>query len=159
MDIRRHFGSSTSFCLASSAHSLVELVSASSEMAPKKAMTRAKLAQRICEEFEIKQKTVAKIITSLAKITAKEVRAAGKITIPGLCRIKMDRKPATADCMKKVFGKMQFVRGKPARTIVKVFPVLALKNSILANIKKALLDEAREALERGEARAFVLRHA
>ena len=48
----------------------------------------------------------------------------------GLCKIKTRVKPATKACQKEIFGKMQTVKAKPARTIVKAFPVAALKKSV-----------------------------
>merc|ERR1712118_62169 len=95
-----------------------------------KVMTKGAIAQGLATEFEIKQNVAGKIISSLADLAAKEVKSAGIFTFPGLCRIKTRVKPATKACTKEIFGKMQQVKAKPARTIVKAFPVAALKNSI-----------------------------
>merc|ERR1712186_67279 len=95
-----------------------------------KAMTKGAIAASLATEFEIKQNVAGKIIASLADTAAKEVKSTGVFTFPGLCRIKTRVKPATKACQKEIFGKMQLVKAKPARTIVKAFPVAALKKSV-----------------------------
>merc|ERR1712190_573982 len=59
-----------------------------------------------------------------------ELKKTGIFVIPNLCRIKTRTKPATKAGKREVFGKVVMVKAKPARTIVKAFPVSALKKSI-----------------------------
>merc|ERR1712226_588693 len=96
-----------------------------------KAMTKGAIAKTIAEEFELKQNVATKIIDSFSALATKEVVANGIFSFPGLCRIKTRVKPATKACQKEIFGKMQTVKARPARTIVKAFPVAALKKSVL----------------------------
>merc|ERR1719487_2543569 len=95
-----------------------------------KAMTKGAMAKSIAEEFELKQNVAGKIISSLADIASKEVKSNGKFTFPGLCMVKTRTKPATKAGQKEIFGKMVMVKAKPARTIVKAYPVAALKKSV-----------------------------
>merc|ERR1712205_296200 len=95
-----------------------------------KAMTKSAIAKSIAEEFELKQTVAAKMISSLGELAAKEVKSAGKFTFPGLCMVKTRVKPATKAGEREVFGKVVMVKAKPARTIVKAFPVAALKKSV-----------------------------
>merc|ERR1739848_99055 len=95
-----------------------------------KAMTKSAMAKSLSEEFEIKQNMAGKIISSLADIAAKEVKANGKFTFPGFCMVKTRVKPATKAGEREVFGKVVMVKAKPARTIVKAYPVSALKKSV-----------------------------
>ena len=44
--------------------------------------------------------------------------------------LKTRRKPATKACKKEIFGKMQMVKAKPAKTVVKAFPVAAIKQAV-----------------------------
>merc|ERR1712032_92385 len=111
--------------------------SVASEMAPMKAMkaggkpmTKSDIAKAIAAETELKNSTASKIMNSLAEIITKEVKSTGKITIPGVVMIKTRFKPATKACKKEIFGKLQTVKAKPARTVVKAFPVAALKKSV-----------------------------
>merc|ERR1712073_62849 len=100
-------------------------------MAPStKATTKGALADALATGTEVKKSQCTKLLDSLAKIATAEVKKAGLFTVPGLCRIKTRTKPATKAGKREIFGKMQIVKAKPARTIVKAFPVSALKNSI-----------------------------
>merc|ERR1712216_362415 len=95
-----------------------------------KVMTKGAIAKSIAEEFELKQTVAGKIIASLADIAAKEVKSNGKFTFPGFCMVKTRMKPATKAGKREVFGKVVMVKAKPARTIVKAYPVSALKKSV-----------------------------
>merc|ERR1711981_741190 len=104
------------------------------EMAPTKAtakaMTKGALAEALATESELKKSVCAKIINSIAEIATSEVSKTGIFTLPGLCRIKTRMKPATKAGKREIFGKMTIVKAKPAKKIVKAFPVAALKASI-----------------------------
>merc|ERR1719254_501465 len=95
-----------------------------------KAMTKGALADALATQCEIKKSVAGKALASLAAIATKEVKSTGIFTIPGLCRIKTRMKPATKAGKREIFGKMQIVKAKPARTIVKAFPAAALKQSV-----------------------------
>merc|ERR1712045_850822 len=95
-----------------------------------KAMTKGALADALATATEVKKSQCAKLLGTLATVATAEVKKAGVFTLPGLCRIKTRVKPATKAGQREIFGKMQIVKAKPARTIVKAFPVAALKRSI-----------------------------
>merc|ERR1711920_1212671 len=92
-----------------------------------KPMTKGALAEALATETELKKSVVAKILNTLAEIGTKEVKSAGKFTLPGLCMIKTRHKPATKAGKREVFGEMRVIKAKPARTVVKAFPVSVLK--------------------------------
>merc|ERR1712174_99918 len=91
--------------------------------AAKKAMGKAAISAAIAEELEMKPKEVSTVIDSLVAVGTAEVKKTGIFTIPGLCRIKTRMKPATKACVKNIFGKEQKVKAKPAKTVVKAYPV------------------------------------
>merc|ERR1712129_45177 len=95
-----------------------------------KAMSKGGLADAIATACELKKKTVVGVLDSIVEIATKEVKKAGVFSLPGLCRIKTRVKPATKAGKREVFGKMTMVKAKPARTIVKAFPVAALKKGV-----------------------------
>merc|ERR1711972_340471 len=95
-----------------------------------KAMTKGAIADSLATKCELKKSVAAKVLNSLAEIATGEVKKAGIFTIPGLCRIKTRMKPATKAGKREIFGKMTIVKAKPAKKIVKAFPVAALKASI-----------------------------
>merc|ERR1712001_671234 len=103
------------------------------EMAPAmKATTMSKgaLADALATATEVKKSQCTKLLGTLATIATTEVKKAGVFPLPGVCRIKTRVKPATKAGKREIFGKMQIVKAKPAKTVVKAFPVAALKSSI-----------------------------
>merc|ERR1711965_991474 len=95
-----------------------------------KAMTKGALVRMISEKHEMKTKVCSGILASLATLATAEVKKSGIFTIPGLCRIKTRVKPATKAGVRMAFGQEKKVKAKPARTVVKAFPVAALKAQI-----------------------------
>merc|ERR1711912_60920 len=95
-----------------------------------KAMSKGAFLKAIAEEHGLKQSDCSKVFNSLVDIASKEVKKTGIFTVPGLCRIKTRTKPATKAGVKVMFGKEVKVKAKPAKTVVKAFPVAALKNQI-----------------------------
>merc|ERR1712144_44328 len=95
-----------------------------------KAMTKGALLKTIATDNDIKTKTCSKVLNSFVDIASKEVQKTGVFAIPGLCRIKTRVKPATKAGVRNVFGKEMKVAAKPAKTIVKAYPVAALKKQI-----------------------------
>merc|ERR1712029_1073691 len=94
-----------------------------------KVMTKGGLAEALATETEIKRSECMKVVNSLAGIATEQVKSAGKFVLPGLCMIKTRLKPATKAGKREVFGKVVMVKAKPARTVVKAFPVSALKKA------------------------------
>merc|ERR1739848_246859 len=78
----------------------------------------------------LKTKACSNILNSLVSVGAKEVKKNGVFTVPGICRIKTRTKAATKAGTRMAFGQEIKVKAKPARTIVKAFPVAALKKQI-----------------------------
>merc|ERR1712066_644382 len=95
-----------------------------------KVMTKGELAKTIAAEYELKATMVSKIMGSIAEVATKEVKKTGKFTFPGMCMVKTRVKPATKAGEREIFGKVVAVKAKPARTIVKAYPVAALKRSV-----------------------------
>ena len=106
------------------------------KMAPMKSMkatvtsiSKGAIAEALATATELKKSDVSKVLTSLAAVAAKEVKK-GKFVIPGVCMIKTRTKPATKAGERVMFGKTMVVKAKPAKTVVKAFPVAALKKSV-----------------------------
>merc|ERR1711915_629716 len=92
-----------------------------------KAMSKSAICQELAGSTELKPKECAKVIDALAEVGTKQVKSVGKFTLPGLCMVKTRLKPATKAGKREVFGKLVMVKARPARTVVKAFPVSALK--------------------------------
>merc|ERR1712054_559899 len=95
-----------------------------------KAMSKGALAKALADEHGLKQRACSDVLNSIVDIATKEVKKNGIFTIHGVCRIKTRTKPATKAGVRNVFGKEVKVKAKPARTIVKAYPVAALKSQI-----------------------------
>merc|ERR1712151_1289061 len=93
-------------------------------------MTKGGLAEILAAEGEVKKSVCTKMIDKLGEVAATEVKTTGKFVIPGVCMIKTRKKPATKAGKRMIFGEEKVVKAKPARTVVKAFPVSALKKSI-----------------------------
>merc|ERR1712217_391301 len=95
-----------------------------------KAMSKGTLLKTIATEQGIKSSTCSQVFNSFVSIATKEVKKTGVFAIPGLCRIKTRTKPATKAGVRVIFGKETKVKAKPAKTVVKAYPVAALKKQI-----------------------------
>merc|ERR1712094_131202 len=109
-----------------------------------KVMTKGALVKTLAEQHELKTKVCSGLLESLATLAITEVKKNGIFTIPGLARIKTRVKPATKAGVRMAFGQEIKVKAKPARTIVKAFPVAARRNR-----SKCIVTVLFERLSRG----------
>lgn len=98
------------------------------------AYTKTQLYLHIAEETGLARKDVASVFESLGNVIEGHVknRGAGEFKIPGLMKVKINKKPATK-ARKNVPnpfkpGELMDVKAKPARKVVKVLPLKALKD-------------------------------
>lgn len=98
------------------------------------AYTKTQLFLHIAEETGLARKDVANVFDSLGNVIEGHVksRGAGEFKIPGLMKVKINKKPATK-ARKNVPnpfkpGELMDVKAKPARKVVKVLPLKALKD-------------------------------
>ncbi len=105
-------------------------------MADKKPATKTEILNNIAEDTGLARKDVASVLEALSSEIKKGVskRGPGQFTIPGLCKIVVQRKPATkAATRPNPFkpGEMMQVAAKPARNVVKVRPLKNLKDMVV----------------------------
>ena len=102
----------------------------------KKAPTKTEVLNAIAEATDLSKKDVAAVLEAMNEEIAKAVskKGPGSFTIPNLCKIVVTHKPATP--AKKGVpnpfkpGELMDVAAKPARNIVKVRPLKALKDMV-----------------------------
>jgi len=98
-------------------------------------LTKTQLFTEIAERTDMKKKDVATVFEELASIINGHVKrnAAGVFTLPGLLKIKVVRKPATKarKGINPFTGEPTVFKAKPARNVVKVLPLKALKEMAL----------------------------
>jgi nucleoid DNA-binding protein len=101
-----------------------------------KAMTKSEILAGIAESTGLSKKDVGAVLDAMSEQISKAVskRGAGAYAIPGLCKIVVISKPAQP-AKKNVpnpFKKGEFmdVPAKPAKRVIKVRPLKALKDMI-----------------------------
>ncbi|MBT8118389.1 MAG: HU family DNA-binding protein [Gammaproteobacteria bacterium] len=100
----------------------------------KDAYTKSALYAHISEDTGLARKDVAKVFDSLNEVIEGHIksRGAGEFKVPGLMKIKVNKKPATKarKGVPNPFrpGELMDVAAKPARKVVKVLPLKALKD-------------------------------
>ena len=100
-----------------------------------KAPTKTEILANIAETTELSKKEVAAVLDALSGEIGKAIGKSGPgaFAIPGLCKIVVQRKPATKAATKpNPFkpGEMMEVKAKPARNVVKVRPLKNLKDMV-----------------------------
>ena len=90
-------------------------------------MTKSALAAAVAEACEIKPAAAKKFFEALASIATEEVKKNAKFVIPGIAMLKTRKKPATKAGKREMFRKVVVVKAKPAKTVVKTFPAVAIK--------------------------------
>jgi nucleoid DNA-binding protein len=100
----------------------------------KDAYTKTQLYARISEDTGLVRKDVAKVFDSFYDVIEGHIksRGAGEFKVPGLMKVKVIKKPATK-ARKNVPnpfrpGELMDVAAKPARKVVKILPLKALKD-------------------------------
>ncbi len=100
--------------------------------AAKKAPTKTEVFGAIAEETELSKKQVSAVFDSLAEQIKKALgrNGAKQFTIPGLCKIVVQSKPATKarKGINPFTGEETMFKAKPARNVVKVRPLKNLKD-------------------------------
>jgi len=100
----------------------------------KKPMTKSEILNSLSESSELSKKEIAGLFDDLSALIAKSLKKGGPgvFTIPGLSKIKVVRKPATK-ARKGInpFTKEETIfKAKPARNVVKIQPLKALKDMV-----------------------------
>ena len=100
-----------------------------------KAATKTEILNNIAEATGLARKDVASVLESLNGEISKGVSKGGpgQFTIPGLCKIVVQDKPATPAATRPnpfKSGEMMEVSAKPARRVIKVRPLKNLKDMV-----------------------------
>jgi len=97
-------------------------------------LTKAQLLTTLAEETGLAKKECALVLDELSNVVSRHLkkRGAGTFTMPGMFKIKTLRKPATRarKGINPFTGEEAMFKAKPARTVVKVQPLKALKDMV-----------------------------
>ena len=99
----------------------------------KKGLTKSQILAELATETGLAKNQVASVLEKLPEIVGRQIgkKGPGMFTIPGLLKIVTVQKPATKKGMKpNPFkpGEMMEVKARPARRVVKVRALKALKD-------------------------------
>ena len=102
--------------------------------AASKPMTKTEILTALAEATDLSKKEVASVFDELGTLIGKNLgrRGPGVFSVPGLMKVKVVRKPATK-ARKGInpFTKEETVfKAKPARNVVKILPLKALKDMV-----------------------------
>ena len=101
----------------------------------KEPLTKAQLLATLAEETGLAKKECALVLDELANVVSRHLKkrgGAGTFTMPGMFKIKTLRKPATKarKGTNPFTGEEAMFKAKPARTVVKIQPLKALKDMV-----------------------------
>ena len=99
-----------------------------------KPMSKSEILGTISENTDLSRKDVASVFDELGSLIGKSVgrRGPGVFNVPGLMKIKVVRKPATKarKGINPFTGEETMFKAKPARNVVKVTALKALKDMV-----------------------------
>lgn len=86
----------------------------------------------IADKTGLTKKQVGAVFDALGTLIKRELKKPGKYVVPGLMKIKVVRKPATKarKGINPFTGEAMVFKAKPARNVVKVQPLKALKEMV-----------------------------
>lgn len=104
------------------------------QAAAKKPLTKSQITACIAEGTGLTKKDVTGVMDALSCLIEKNIGKSGPgvISINGLCKIMVQRKPATKarKGINPFTGEETVFKAKPARNVVKVRPLKALKDMV-----------------------------
>lgn len=107
---------------------------ASKAAAVKKPPTKSEILGYLSEQTELSRKEVGSVLESLSDLIEQNLkpRGPGTFNMPGLFKIKVNKKPAVKarKGINPFTGEETMFKAKPARKVVKIMPLKALKDMV-----------------------------
>ena len=96
------------------------------------APTKSEILATISKDTELSRKQVSAVFDSLHVSIRKSLRSHGLVTLPGLLKLKVVKKPATKarEGLNPFTGEKQMFKAKPASKKVRALPLKALKTMV-----------------------------
>jgi len=100
-----------------------------------KPLSKTEIIAALAEATELSKKDVGSVLAHLSELIGKNLgkKGPGVFALPGLMKLNVVKKPATKQTTKaNPFkpGEMMTVKAKPARSLVKIRPLKALKEMV-----------------------------
>ena len=103
-------------------------------MTKSRSRTKSEVMGAIADETGLTKKEVGSVFEAMAGLIKKDLgrRGPGTFTVPGLMKIRLKRKPATKarKGVNPFTGEEMMFKAKPARNVVKVLALKALKDMV-----------------------------
>jgi len=100
----------------------------------KQVMSKAQLFTQIAESTEMSKKDVSRVFEEYTNLINRHIKkgGAGEFKMPGLFKIKVVKKPArkARKGVNPFTGEEMMFKAKPARNVVKIQPLKALKDVV-----------------------------
>ena len=95
-----------------------------------KSLTKAQLGAEIASRAGLSKSQVADVFAAMVSIVGEELKAGRPVTIPGLAKVTLTHKAATPSRPGRnpFTGEAITIKAKPARRVVKVRAIKALKD-------------------------------
>jgi len=101
---------------------------------PAKPPTKSEIFKQIADNAELSRKQVKDVFEELSNIVTKSLKknGPGSVTIPGIAKVLVVRKPAqpARKGINPFTKEPTTFKAKPARNVVKIRPVKALKDAV-----------------------------
>ena len=98
-------------------------------------MTKSEIINEIVSNTDLTKKQVLSVIDELTILIERHIkkRSSGKFSLPGLMKIQAKKKPATKarKGINPFTGEKMTFKAKPARNVVKVYPLKRIKDMVL----------------------------
>jgi nucleoid DNA-binding protein len=100
--------------------------------ATKGAPTKGQMFATIAEHTDLSKRQVSAVFEALNGIVTKSLKSNGVVTLPGLAKMKVVKKPATKarEGVNPFTGEKMMFKAKPASKKVRILPVKALKDAV-----------------------------
>lgn len=97
-----------------------------------KGITKSQMASEVAARSGLSKSQVNEVMNSMAEVVGAEIKAGRPISIPGLVKITLTRKAATPSRPGRnpFTGEAITIKAKPARNVVKVRALKALKEMV-----------------------------
>ncbi len=99
-----------------------------------KARTKSEVYSTLAEHAGVSKKEVASVFETMQEMIAADLRKGnvGSFNVPGMMKVTVQRKPATKarKGINPFTGEPTTFKAKPARNVVKIRPLKALKDSV-----------------------------
>ena len=96
------------------------------------APTKSEILTTISKDTDLSRKQVSAVFDSLHGVIKKSLRSHGIVTLPGLLKLKVVKKPATKarKGINPFTGEEMMFKAKPARKVVKTTALKGLKDMV-----------------------------